>query len=53
MFNRDKFKFHFGSSIAFELTTEYPQQIHFHQFVWVSNTYIKSTVILKQQEITS
>lgn len=32
MFNRDKFKFHFGSRIAFELTIEYPQQIHFHQF---------------------
>lgn len=39
MFNRDKFKFHSGNSLAFELTkslaclaTEYPRQIHFHQF---------------------
>lgn len=44
MFNRDKFKFHSGNSLAFELTkslahlaTEYPQQIRFRQFGWVSN----------------
>lgn len=45
MFNRDKFKCHSGSSLAFELTkclaslaTEYPWQIHFHQLVWFSNS---------------
>lgn len=45
MFNRDKFKSHSGNSLAFELTkclasfaTEYPWQIHFPQFVWISNS---------------
>lgn len=52
MFNRDKFKFHSGNSLAFELTkslahlaTEYPQQIHFWQFVCES-VIIKTRAVL-------